>query len=381
MDYTTKQWDRATRYLVALLLLGGLVWGLIVIRPMIGALTIAALIAYLLYPAVNRLKARTGWERNYVVPLVYFFFLAVVVLIVISLAPIVARQAQGLALRFQESLPEIVEALASPASAFGMEAVLEEFLMEVQATSSQVFSPARVFQIINSATTNLAWLFLILLVVYYLLLDWPKVREWIIRQFHVDYQSDVRNLQKEIKKIWQAYVRGQFLVMLLVGVLSGVGAALIGLPKAALLGSLAGFLALIPSVGPLITLVIAVIIAWFEGSTYLNVSNPLLVILTILVFSGVQFVEGVWLQPQIMGRQLKIHPGVVFVAVIGALTVGTALLALIIVPLLASVALVMRYLKDHIYYAAPIPAVADGAQNDPAEETLPEETTQPEEIQ
>ena len=361
-----KEWSTVSRVLVLLLLGAGLLWGIAVIRPMIGALVIAALIAYLLYPAVNRIKARTGWKRQHVVPLVYFLFLGGITLAVVLLFPVVARQGQGLAQRFQESLPEIVIALSSPARIIGMESVLQEFLMTIQAASTNLFNASRVFQIINTASTNLAWSILILILVYYLLLDWQKMREWVIRQFPYAYQEDVRNLHRQIKKIWQAYLRGQFLVMLMIGVLSGIGAGLIGLPKAILLGCLAGFLALIPSIGPMITLFIAVVIAWFEGSTYLNVSNGLLVVLTIVVFSGVQLIEGIWLQPQIMGKRLKMHPGIVFVAVIGALTVGTALLALIIVPLLASLALILRYLRNHLYNVYPLPMPEDVTSEAPA---------------
>lgn len=333
------------------------------LKPMLGPATIAALLAYLLYPAVLFIEKKFRLSHRTAVPLVYFLILSLIVITVTSFAPILGRQAQSLTRRLQEALPEVESLLMEPAQAWGVEESLSSFLDEIQSTTRQVFDAQRVFKIINSASTNLAWLFLILAMTYYLLLDWPRLRDWIYRQFPQEYRMDIVTLHAGIRALWQAYLRGQLLVITLLGLISGIGAFLIGLPKAILLGFIAAFLAIIPSLGPFITLIIAVIIAWFEGSTYLPISNALFVLLTIAVFSGVQFLEGAWFQPQIMGQRLKIHPGVVIFAVVGALTLGSALLALIIVPFLASVSIIFRYMRDKVYGVDPwIPEASDDTE-------------------
>jgi predicted PurR-regulated permease PerM len=132
--------------------------------------------------------------------------------------------------------------------------------------------------------------------------------------------------------------------MLLVGLMTAVGAAALGLPNAILLGLLAGGLDFVPTLGPAVAMAIAALVAWTQGSAFLPLSGEWLVILTLAVFGFFQLVESIWLQPRIMGRRLQMHRGVVFVAVIGSLTIGSALVALIIIPCIASVAVIGRYL-------------------------------------
>jgi predicted PurR-regulated permease PerM len=189
--------------------------------------------------------------------------------------------------------------------------------------------------------------------------DWERLREWLIRLAPVSYQPDVRRLYQEIRDAWQAHLRGQLLLMMLVGVLVGLGSAAIGLRHAMLLGLLAGGLDLIPSLGPIVAMVVAVAVAWFEGSTYLPLSKGWVVAMVIALYTLVQQMENIWLQPRIMGRRLRLHPGLVFIAVTSALTLGGTVVALIIVPLLASARVVGRYVHCRMLGLEPWPEAMD----------------------
>lgn len=151
--------------------------------------------------------------------------------------------------------------------------------------------------------------------------------------------------------------------MLLVGFLTGLGSAVIGLRHAMLLGLLAGGLDLIPSLGPIVAMVVAVAVAWFEGSTYLPLSKGWVVAMVIALYTLVQQMENVWLQPRIMGRRLRLHPGLVFIAVSGALTLGGTVVALIIVPLLASAGVVGSYVHRRMLDLEPW---SEGVDHPPA---------------
>ncbi len=85
--------------------------------------------------------------------------------------------------------------------------------------------------------------------------------DWFIRLAPAEYEPDILHLYQEIKSVWQIFLRGQLLIMFLVGLLSGLVAAVIGLPGASILGILAGTLALIPTHGPAIATMINAIVA------------------------------------------------------------------------------------------------------------------------
>jgi predicted PurR-regulated permease PerM len=359
-----RGWSRATRYLVLIIVLMGLVWLLFAVRALIGPLVIAALLAYVLNPAVTLITNRTKLSHNLSASLVYLLFLAVLVALLVIFVPVVIHQARSLSLELQAIGLQLEDALVSPVAFLGFDLPLDELLVDLRGISSPLLKPERVFKVLKATTTNLAWVLVILVTTYYLLQDWERLREWLIRLATEAYQPDVRRLHEEIKGVWQAYLRGQLLLMLLVGVLSGLGSAAVGLPGAVALGLLAGALALIPSLGPTVALVIAAVIAWFEGSVYLPLSNAWFTVVVIALYNLVQLVENIWLYPRIMERSLRVHRGLVFVAVVSALTLAGALVALIIVPLIGSVVVVGRYIRCRVLGSEPWPEPVDSSSTD-----------------
>lgn len=344
----SAEFSSTARYIIIGFLLLLLTYFLYLIRALLGPLLIASLLAYLLNPAVTFLKARLKIEHKPVVLLVYSGFLLSIVLLSISLIPVVLRQAQSFSAELDVILPQLEEEFSEPVNLFGYPILFDSLFEEIRSTSDHFFRPDRIFRLIRGATTNLVWLVIIFVTSYYLLLDWEKLREWFFTLFPETYRSDLRQLHGDIKSIWGAYVRGQLLLMLIVGLLSGITAYLIGLPRAALIGLLAGILDFIPTIGPAVATGAAAFIAWVEGSNTLAMSNSWFVVLVVALFSLIQLVENVWLQPSIFGPRVRLHRGIVFVAILGTLMLGSALLALIVVPLIGSARLIGGYLHQRI---------------------------------
>ena len=365
-------WSRTTCYLVLIIVLTGLAWLLFAVRALIGPLVIAALLAYVLNPAVMLITTRTKLSHRLSVSLVYLLFLAVLVALLVIFVPVVINQAESLSLELQGIKVQLEDALASPITFLGFDLSLDELLVELQEISSPLIKPERVLRVLKGTTTNLAWILVILVTTYYFLRDWERLREWLIRLAPEAYQSDVRRLHKDIQGVWQAYLRDQLLLMLVVGVLTGLGSAAVGLPGAVALGLLAGTLDLVPSLGPTVALVIAVVIAWFEGSVYLPLSNAWFTVVVIALYNLVQLVENVWLYPRIMERSLRLHRGLVFVAVVSALTLAGALVALIIVPLIGSVVVMGRYLRCRVLGSKPWPEPVDSSSTDTSSDSSAE---------
>jgi predicted PurR-regulated permease PerM len=132
-----------------------------------------------------------------------------------------------------------------------------------------------------------------------------------------------------------AFFRGQVLVAMCDGVLYTVGFLLIGLPYAMLIGVMATFLTIIPFLGAITTCIAALVIALVSFGDW---QHPALVL---LVFAVVQSLEGLVIQPKIMGERVGLHP----VTIIIALMVGTTLLGGILGGILAiPLAAVLRVL-------------------------------------
>lgn len=340
-------WSIQTRYLVLvilMLLLAALVY---FARALIGPLVVAALIAYVLDPAVSLIGSRFRVHRRFAVPIVYSLFLLNLIAIPAVLTPIVIDQVETMRLElnnFQARYEEVI----IDGTVFGVPFVQDRISIDIQNLLLPILQPQQVFGVLQVATENLAWILVIFVTTYYFLLDSARMRNWFIRLVPHTYQSDAMILYRQVKDVWQAYLRGQLLVMVIIGTLTWFTGMVVGLPDALLIGILAGALDVIPSIGPVVAMVVAAIVAFLGGSTYLPLSNFWFMVLVLGLFAGIQFFENVWLRPRILGHRLHLHPAVVFVAIVGALVLAGVVVALVIVPIIRSCEILGRYILRRI---------------------------------
>ena len=129
------------------------------------------------------------------------------------------------------------------------------------------------------------------------------------------------------------------------GVLYTIGFILIGLPYALLVGVMATCLTIIPFLGAITTCVSALVIAVVAFGDW---QHPAMVL---AVFAAVQGLEGLVIQPKIMGDRVGLHP----VTIIIALMVGTTLLGGILGGILAiPLAAVLRVLMARYIWRKPV---------------------------
>ena len=137
-----------------------------------------------------------------------------------------------------------------------------------------------------------------------------------------------------------AFFRGQVLVSICSGTLYTIGFLILGLDYAFLLGFLCLLLTMIPFLGSVIGFVIAMVLTVMQFGDWLH---PLLVF---LVFTAVITLENFFYSPRIMGNRVGLHPAVVIVAVmIGITLLGGVLGGVLAIPLAAALRVIMsRYL-------------------------------------
>ncbi|HSO27706.1 MAG TPA: AI-2E family transporter, partial [Anaerolineales bacterium] len=292
-------------------------------------------------PGVSFFVTRMRWRRTTAVLVVYGLFLLLIIAAPALLTPMLLFQADALAVEFERLQRIFSEAAALPYLNFTLPANLEEMV-------ARFLDPQEVFGVLGSASQNLAWGLIIFVTIYYFLLDWRRLAIFVINQAPPALQPDLLRLAGPIRAVWSAYLRGQLLLMLVIGFVTTLATAAIGLPGALLIGVLAGALDVIPSVGPAAAMLVGGAVALLEGSTYLPLSNPWFALLTLIVFGAIQTAENVWLRPRIFGQRLRLHPAVVFVAIIGALALAGVVAALVIVPTISTVEILGRYLYRRI---------------------------------
>ncbi len=345
----SKSWSKTTRYFVLALSLAAILWFMFSASTLIVTLAIAAVLAFLLNPTVNYVNRNTRLERTWAVLLVYLFSLAVLITGVIILAPIIPAQIANLVEELQIITEQVQEQIAEPIEFMGFDIPLDQVIGDFEIIPTDFIQADAIIGLVQSVSTNVGWVLLVLVTTYYLLQDWPQLRDWLLNLAPSDYSDDVQRLYQEIKSVWQRYLKGQLRLTLIIGFFTGLGGALIGLPGWLAIGVLAGVLDIILTVGPAVVMIVIGLVAYFAGSTYLPMSNVWFAVLAVGLSALLQVIEQIWLRPRIMGHSLRMHPGVVFIAIIGALALAGVLAALIIIPVVGSIVIIGRYIYYKIF--------------------------------
>jgi predicted PurR-regulated permease PerM len=154
-----------------------------------------------------------------------------------------------------------------------------------------------------------------------------------------EFRNELIFVIKSINDYLIVFFRSQLLVAICDGVLYAIGFLIIGLPYAVLLGVLAIFLTMIPFLGAIITCALALILAFVQFGDW---QHPAYVL---GVFAVVQTLEGLVIQPKIMGDRVGLHPLTIIIAVItGTTLLGGILGGILAIPLTAALRVLMfRY--------------------------------------
>jgi predicted PurR-regulated permease PerM len=143
--------------------------------------------------------------------------------------------------------------------------------------------------------------------------------------------------------------------MLIIGTVTWIGNAALGLPGAFALGVIAGIMELIPNLGPFLAAIPAVIVALIQGSTYIGVSHWIFALIIIGFYVLVQQFENTFVVPRILGDAVNLHPLVVMLGVLIGANVAGILGALLAAPVIASGREIVRYLYQKILGEEPFP--------------------------
>jgi len=340
------KWSTQTRIFVISILIILVVLFFYYIHDLLRQIVVASLLAFMLYPVATFLRRRTPLTQKTSGILVFFSFLAILAVIPAIVTPIVIRQVDSLGAQLSDIIAGVNEFLAGT-TILGYH-IFSGVPQDLETSLTGFLRPNQIYDSLAALTENIVWVTVILIMVYYLLVDWVGARNKIFEMIPNSLKRDSYELFKRLRAIWDVYLRGQLLMMLVLGLLSGIAAALLGLPGAIILGVVAGGFSLVPSVGSSTFVVVAGVVAMFSRAGLFDLSKFWFVTIVVGVYLSIHLFENYWLRPKVLGQGLGLHPAVVLVSVLGALTLGGGLLALVIVPLIRSVGEILQYVISNL---------------------------------
>ncbi|HVF52421.1 MAG TPA: AI-2E family transporter [Actinomycetota bacterium] len=348
--------------IIGLLILSAVgVWVLFKVRIIFPPLVLALLIIYLLNPLVSRLEQR-GVTRSVGAILSYVVVLGGVTLVVAVLIPPIARQIESFSAEWPEFRLELLNVSQDLAvtledrAGVRIDTTRIACLLDVQEDPSvDIPSDRRCDEVdeefretitehagrlteIGSSVLEAILIFILApLLALYLLIDLPQLQHDMLNVFPETHREEVADLGSKIGRTVGGFFRGQFLVAIVVGVMSSLGFALIGLPFWLVIGAIAGLTNLIPLVGPFIGGGLGFLIGTVSGGVGLGLR-------AILVALVVQQVDNHIISPNIMKRTVQLHPATVMLSILAGATLAGFWGVLLGVPFVAVGKLLLGHL-------------------------------------
>jgi len=356
------KWSSPVRFLVfglATVLFAFLLW---YARRIFEPLIIAAFIAYLIHPAVNFLTKRTRLSRKGAVNLVFIVTLLLVIGTPASLTSLFFDESSQVVSDLIHIYNQIIIWLEQPKVIPGIPIDFGKFanqLNQFRTSFTSSLTTNQALLIVGKTSVGAVWVLVILVAVYYFLSEWPRIRDGFIGSFPESYAMELNELYQRLRRIWMSYLRGQIVLMLIVGVVFTIAWSVIGVPGALVLGAIAGFFTLIPDVGPFLAAMLAVGVALLNGSnwSWMPASHLIVGLIVLAVYIILITIKNFWVRPVIMGRSVQMHESLVLISILLATMLWGILGALIIVPVLASLVVIFDYLRRRILGMPPFPPV------------------------
>jgi predicted PurR-regulated permease PerM len=343
--------DRTLRRIFILVGIALLLWILYLLKPVLIPFASAFIIAYLFNPLVNKIH-RIGLPRWVAISIVFIGIGVVITWAIWYLVPLVWQQL----MYAKSSIPASIHWINStflPWSSRTFDLVPMELdvdhisaaVMDYIQTNYSTDSIQSV--VIKLAQSGLNFIqvggtvILIPIIAFYFLLEWDRMLESMRRLIPRAYEKSTLKIVGECHQVLGAFVKGQFLVMFLLGVIYAVGLQSVGLSVGIIIGMVAGLCSIIPYLGFAVGIVSAIIAAFFQfGLDWTHL------ILVLIVFGIGQIVEGYILQPFLLGDKIGLSPVAVVFAVLAGAQLGGIVGMLIALPVAAVIVVLLRHLRD-----------------------------------
>jgi predicted PurR-regulated permease PerM len=222
---------------------------------------------------------------------------------------------------------------------------LEPILTEVAAALRPLLSQTGnlIASLARATASAVSLIFLALILGYYMLIDFGALDDALVAVMPPAYRYDMRVLIDEVAYIWHAFLRGQSILALIIGTAVSVLLTLLGVQFSLVLGVIAGLMEFVPMFGPLLTAIVAVIVAFFQPGNWLGISALAYATVVLVVLLIVQQIENNILVPRIIGKSLKMHPLTVLIAVLAGGMMAGVLGLLLAAPTAATLRLCFGY--------------------------------------
>ncbi|WP_077304297.1 AI-2E family transporter [Terribacillus halophilus] len=280
----------------------------VIVKTVILPIILTGIVYYLTVPIVNYLEKKRV-KRVYSIIALYLVIIGLLTILIVSVIPVLKEQTLSLINNSTEYFDQGVDMVQSITGSnivnqlqksgnFDLNQVLNELQTRGTSLLNNLF--ANLTSFVGAVTEVVIAIVTVPFILFYLLKDGKKLPAFILKLLPVRFRSQTFEVMSEMNHQISSYIRGQIIVSFVIGILLYIGYLIIGLEYAPVLAVVAAFTSVVPYLGPAIAITPAIIIA--------IVTSPFMLLKLVIVWTIVQLVEGKLITPQIMGRNIRVHP-------------------------------------------------------------------------
>lgn len=263
---------------------------------------------YLLNPVVNILE-KLRIKRLWGIIIIIIVFTGIVTGLLMIIIPTIETQIKDLVVDFPTYIDKITGSFNSVMSnsifkSYYIEAQdwIETNLGDIPSTIMAYFGDtmSSIASFANTLTTIIVSIVMFPFVLFFLLKDGKEFKGFFLSLFPKKFRKDISQILYNMDTQVGSYIQGQIFVALCIGILLFIGYLVIGLEYAIVLAVVAAITSVVPYLGPIIAITPAIMIAL--------VTSPWMLVKLAIVWAIVQFLEGNFISPNVMGKTMKVHP-------------------------------------------------------------------------
>lgn len=360
---TSPRWERNSKLFVGFWLIIFIIGILLYYGNLFRYVLMAFVISFVLRPIVDWLETKNISRLTTTITLFVLIIGGLIAIPITTLPSIFDR-----VVNFINSIPVlleqlsnmIVEFLRDPTIQFGEFSYtlpidglqineFEQLLANtISLIASWIGSSSDIVTNVASGTVSFISSFAFMLfIAFYLTKDGHQIAASIVNILPASHRDDISWLIRRISMVWDAFLRGQLILMVAIGLLVFIIASILGLPNPVGLAVMAGLMEIIPYVGPILAAVPGLLLAFFQSdASWLGtLMGPFW--FTIVVAVGywlTQTAENYYLVPRIMGNRLRLHRAIVFAGALAGLQIAGIFGILVAAPVVATLREILRYL-------------------------------------
>ncbi|MCJ2147190.1 MULTISPECIES: AI-2E family transporter [Bacillus] len=316
---------------------------------------LTGVVYYLLNPIVDFLE-RKNVKRIYSILLLYIVIIGLITISIVSVIPLLREQITSLVDNFPRYVHTVEDQIKQLIGSQFFNQVQQTLNINLTDLASKLSDQATT--ILNSTFTGVGTfigavtevvisIVTVPFILFYLLKDGKKLPLFILKLVPVRLREQTYVMMSEMNHRLSSYIRGQIIVSFCIGCLLFIGYMIIGLDYASLLALVAACTSIVPYLGPTIAITPAIIIAL--------VTSPFMLVKLIIVWTVVQLFEGKFISPQIMGKNLHIHPVTIIFVLLTAAKLFGVIGVILAIPGYAVIKVVVTHLfewfkqRSHLY--------------------------------